>query len=157
MGVISQKRTTKPKRKPKRKPPPKTQQTQPKRTPTKHGGGMPPHVPTAETRLRAKALGGYGLTAEQSADVMGVCRATFWKHYKAEFQAGVPHANAQVAQNLFRIATGSGPGAVAAAIFWLKARAGWSEKVQVETTGVTTIKVVYEGDDDKGKDKERTG
>lgn len=146
----------KPKRIPKPKPKP-LPETEPRRTPKKHGGGMPAHVPTAETRLRAKALGGYGLTAEQSADVMGIGKATFWKYYKAEFQAGVPHANAQVAQNLFKLATGSGHGAVAAAIFWLKARAGWSEKVQVETTGVTTIRVVYEDDDDKGKDKERKG
>jgi predicted DNA-binding protein (UPF0251 family) len=137
--------------KPKRTPKPKRKPPKPKATPKKHTGGRPAHVPNAETRLRAKALGGYGLTAEQSADVMGMCRATFWRYYKAEFQAGVPHANAQVAQNLFKLATGSSRGAVAAAIFWLKARGGWSEKVQVETTGVTTIRVVYEGEDENGK------
>ena len=134
---------------------PKRKTTKP--TPKKHTGGRPAHRPTAETRLRATALGGYGLTAEQSADVMGICRATFWRYYKAEFQAGIPRANAQVAQNLFKLATGNGRGAVPAAIFWLKARGGWSEKVQVETTGVTTIRVVYEGDDDTGNDKERKG
>jgi hypothetical protein len=32
-----------------------------------------------------------------------------------------------VAANLYRLAIGSGREAVTAAIFWLKARAGWSE------------------------------
>ena len=32
-----------------------------------------------------------------------------------------------VAGNLFRIATSEGAGAVTAAIFWLKTRAGWRE------------------------------
>ena len=49
-----------------------------------------------------------------------------------------PHdckANAKVAENLFRKATGEGREAVTAAIFWLKARAGWKETSVKELTG----------------------
>ncbi len=36
-------------------------------------------------------------------------------------------ANAKVAENLYRKATGEGRESVTAAIFWLKTRAGWKE------------------------------
>ena len=36
-------------------------------------------------------------------------------------------ANAKVAENLYRKATGEGRESVIAAIFWLKTRAGWRE------------------------------
>ena len=42
-------------------------------------------------------------------------------------------ATAKVAQSLYRMATEGNN--VAAAIFWMKARAGWREKQQVELTG----------------------
>jgi hypothetical protein len=40
-----------------------------------------------------------------------------------------------VAENLFRKATGEGREAVTAAIFWLKARAGWKEVDRHELVG----------------------
>ena len=44
-------------------------------------------------------------------------------------------ANARVAENLYRKATGEGREAVTAAIFWLKTRARWTETSVHEHTG----------------------
>jgi len=44
-------------------------------------------------------------------------------------------ANAKVAENLFRKATGDGREAVIAAIFWMKTRAQWKETSVTELAG----------------------
>jgi len=54
-------------------------------------------------------------------------RHTFTAAFKSELSEGRGEANSLVAQSLFKKATGNGPGAVVAAIFWLKTRAGWKE------------------------------
>ncbi len=55
---------------------------------------------------------------------------TLRKHFRAELDRGTVEANAKVAQSLFQMAT-QGKN-VAAAIFWMKARAGWREKVEIK-------------------------
>ncbi len=55
---------------------------------------------------------------------------TLRKHFTRELEMGSIEATTKVAQSLFRMAT-EGKN-VAAAIFWMKARAGWREK-QPET------------------------
>src|SRR6478736_9649059 len=60
---------------------------------------------------------------------VGIAAKTLRKHFRAELDAGHSKANAKVAGNLYRIATGSGPEAVTAAIFWLKVRAGCCDPV----------------------------
>jgi hypothetical protein len=50
------------------------------------------------------------------------------KYYTAELEIGHIESNAQVAQSLFKQATKLDKPNVAAAIFWLKCRAGWSEQ-----------------------------
>ncbi|WP_287360460.1 hypothetical protein [Mesorhizobium sp.] len=57
--------------------------------------------------------------------MVGVDPKTLRKHYKHELAFGHTKANAKVAENLFRKATGEGREAVIAAIFWLKARGRW--------------------------------
>ena len=47
--------------------------------------------------------------------------------YRDELETGHIKANSRVAENLYRKATGDGREAVTAAIFWLKARARWSD------------------------------
>ena len=47
-----------------------------------------------------------------------------------------------MAENLFRKATGDGPQAVAAAIFWLKTRAGWKETTVHEHGGAEGMPLV---------------
>ncbi|MBP0496484.1 hypothetical protein [Roseomonas indoligenes] len=49
--------------------------------------------------------------------------------FRWELDSGSIKATAKVGQSLYRMETESGP--VAAAIFWMKARAGWREKHDV--------------------------
>lgn len=70
---------------------------------------------------------GLGLTQEQISKILGFSEDTLQRHFRAELDSGVAKANAQVAQNLFSIATSRDQGAVAAAIFWMKTRGKWKE------------------------------
>jgi hypothetical protein len=54
------------------------------------------------------------------------------KHFRRELDRGSIEATAKVGQSLFRMATEGG--SVAAAIFWMKARAGWREKHEVHVS-----------------------
>ena len=54
---------------------------------------------------------------------------TLRKYFHAELERGSVEATAKVAQSLFQIATAGKN--VAAAIFWMKARADWREKHEV--------------------------
>ena len=66
-------------------------------------------------------------------------------------------ANSMVAQSLFnRAVKGDGAAATSAAIFWLKARAGWRERVVQEHTGPDgegppSLQVVFVGAQAQGK------
>jgi hypothetical protein len=85
------------------------------------------HVPTNEQRKQVEAMAGYGIPETDIARVIDVDPKTLRKNYPNELDLGHVKANAKVADNLFKIATGTGREAVTAAIFWLKVRAGWSE------------------------------
>jgi hypothetical protein len=85
------------------------------------------HKPTAEQRKQVEAMAGYGIPHDDIARVLSISKPTLQKHYRDELDTGHVKANAKVADNLFKIATGQGREAVTAAIFWLKVRAGWSE------------------------------
>lgn len=85
------------------------------------------HQPDERSRRTVESMTGFGIPAEDIARVIGISRDTLDRKYRLELDTGTVKANTQVAQHLFKIATGTGPGATAAAIFWLKARAGWSE------------------------------
>ena len=84
------------------------------------------HSPSEEERRTVKALSGYGVPQEDIAIHMDMDPKTLRKHYRAELDRGTIEANAKVAQTLFTMATVDKN--VAAAIFWMKARAGWREK-----------------------------
>ena len=96
----------------------------------KKRNGRPPHQPDDRSRNFVKAMASYGHTKEQIAEVLGLAKSTVVVHYRRELATGHIEANAQVAQSLFQIATAKGnvPQKVAAAIFWLKTRAGWRER-----------------------------
>jgi len=87
----------------------------------------PSHKPDPQTRRQVEAMAGYGVPESDIAGVVGVSPKTLRKHYRSELDHGHVKANAKVAENLFRKATGEGREAVTAAIFWLKTRAGWKE------------------------------
>ncbi len=86
-----------------------------------------------------EALAGYGVPEAEIAGVVGIDAKTLRKHYRGELDHGHTKANARVADNLYRKATGEGREAVTAAIFWLKTRAGWRETLVQQHTGQITI------------------
>jgi hypothetical protein len=91
----------------------------------------PPHRPTPETRQQATQLSGQGVPQPDIAKLLKITLPTLHKHYRNELDLGMARANAVVAGRLFRLTETN----VAAAIFWMKARAGWREKHEVEVTG----------------------
>ena len=71
-------------------------------------------------------MAGLGLPQDQIALLLEVDPTTLRKHFRDDLDRGMAEANVKIAQSLFNMAiTG---GSVAAAIFWMKARAGWREK-----------------------------
>jgi len=88
-----------------------------------------PFEPTAEQRRLARGMSGLGLPQEQIAMLLEIDPKTLRKHFRDDLDRGMAEANVKIAQSLFNMATTGG--SVAAAIFWLKARAGWREKHDV--------------------------
>ena len=107
------------------------------------------HEPTPETRLQVKTLASVGTPQDQIAIVIGITKNTLLKYYRKELDTAMTMANAKVAQSLFQQANA---GNTAAAIFWLKCRAGWVDTQKVEMTGANggsidmSLKVVFEND-----------
>jgi hypothetical protein len=100
--------------------------------------GRRSHQPTTIGRRNVEALAGYGVPEVEIAGVIGIDPKTLRKHYPKELKFGHVKANAKVAENLFRKATGDGPQSVTAAIFWMKTRARWKE------TSVTELAIRHE-------------
>jgi len=100
--------------------------------------GRPAHLPNTLTRRNVEALAGYGVPEVDIAGVIGIDPKTLRKHYPQELRYGHVKANAKVAENLFRKATGDGRESVIAAICWLKTRARWKE------TNVTELAISHE-------------
>ena len=96
----------------------------------------PGHQPDVFHRRQVEALAGYGVPEAEIAGMIGIDPKTLRKHYRQELDYGHVKANAKVAENLFRKATGEGRESVTAAIFWLKARARWKEISVNEHAGV---------------------
>ena len=84
-------------------------------------------VPTEEQRQKVKAMAGFGLKQEQIAILLELSSvATLRKHFRQELTRGPIEAKVNVRKTLFKMATsGRNPGAT---MYWLKTRAGWSEK-----------------------------
>ena len=82
------------------------------------------HNPNDETRGAVHLMTSRGATQSMAADALGIEEKCLRRHYRGELDGGVLQVDIAEANNLFRIATGEGPGAVTAAIFWLKTRAG---------------------------------
>lgn len=87
-------------------------------------------TPTKAQRATVLDLSSFGLPHEQIGTFLGVAPKTLRKHFRHELDTGGIAATAKVAKSLFASAT-SGRN-VAAQIFWMKARAGWSEKLEVK-------------------------
>ena len=74
----------------------------------------------------ARAMSGLGLPQDQIALLLEIDPKTLRKHFRDDLDRGMAEANVKVGQSLFNMATSGNN--VAAAIFWMKARAGWREK-----------------------------
>ncbi|GGJ44580.1 hypothetical protein [Neoroseomonas lacus] len=85
--------------------------------------------PTSDQRRTVKTMAGFGIPHTDIAPFIGIDTKTSRKHFGEELDRGITEANAKVAQSLFQMAT-QGKN-VAAAIFWMKARAGWREKIEI--------------------------
>ena len=98
----------------------------------KVGKGRPPHLATADTRIKVYTLSTVGTRHEDIASVLGISHDTLVKYYKEELDKGRIEANASVAETLFKQAK---EGNTTAMIFWLKSRAKWKETSQHEISG----------------------
>jgi hypothetical protein len=99
---------------------------------SKVGKGRPPHLATADTRIKVYTLSTVGTRHEDIASVLGISHDTLVKYYKEELDKGRIEANASVAETLFKQAK---EGNTTAMIFWLKSRAKWKESTQHEISG----------------------
>ena len=88
-----------------------------------------PHEPTDKTRTEVKALAGFGIREDEISLYIGIAPKTLRKYYREELDTGHINANAAVARSLYNQAVNGNN--TAAAIFWLKARANWREKTDV--------------------------
>jgi hypothetical protein len=85
--------------------------------------------PTEEQRRTVRAMAGLGIPQPDIATLLEIDPKTLRLRFRTELDRGAVEATAKVAQSLFRMATQGGN--VAAAIFWMKARAGWRERHDV--------------------------
>ena len=106
--------------------------------------GRRAHIPDPTSRRQVEAMAGYGVPEADIAGVIGLDPKTLRKHYRGELKHGHVKANAKVAENLFRKATGEGREAAIAAIFWLKTRAGWRETSVHEIGGLNSRPIEVE-------------
>jgi hypothetical protein len=84
-------------------------------------------VPTQEQRRQVKTLAGLGMKQAQIANLVGIhSAATLRKYFRTELLEGPVATAVKVRRTMYEMAT-SGRNQ-AATMFWLKTRAGWSEK-----------------------------
>lgn len=96
---------------------------------------MPPFEPTEDQRRTVRAMSGLGVPQPDIAIHIGIDPKTLRKWFREELDRGSIEATTKVAQSLFRMATEGNN--VAAAIFWMKARAGRREKQEIELSART--------------------
>lgn len=90
------------------------------------------HKPDEKSRKQVTLMAGIGLRREEIAKILDISKETLLRYYYKELESSVPMLNAQVANNLFNIATSkTHRGAVTAAIFWMKTRAKWKETLDL--------------------------
>lgn len=82
--------------------------------------------PTEEQRNLVKGFAAVGLPQSQIASYIGIDKVTLLKYFRKELDHGMIEANSQIAKTLYQKAMS---GNIAAAIFWAKARMGWSERI----------------------------
>ena len=100
--------------------------------PSKKKRGRPAHLVTATTQNQVYELSKVGTRYIDIAFILGINDDTLVKYYKPELEKGRIEANAVIGNTLYEKAR---QGDTASMMFWLKTRAGWSEKNVTELTG----------------------
>ena len=90
-----------------------------------------PHAPSKESRQLVQLHATIGTRQDVIADILGIDGKTLTKYYREELDQATARANAAVGGALFNKAT---KGDTAAMIFWMKTRAGWREKHEIDHT-----------------------
>ena len=123
---------------PKRRGRPPGSKNKPKKRvkkPEKRKPGRPKHVRDKSIADNVTFLAGIGVPENDIARVSGISTPTLLRYYRKEIDEGFLIVNANVAKSLYQKAIGKQPNSVAAAIFWMKTRAGWKESQRHEHTG----------------------
>src|SRR3954471_23145643 len=84
-------------------------------------------IPSDTERKTVREMASCGTPQADICRVIGISEPTLRRAFRVERDTAAAEANAAVAQSLFRMATDPARPNVAAAIFWLKTRAGWKE------------------------------
>ena len=113
----------------------------------KKKAGQPSKYKTIDL-AEVEKLGALGLTDQEIAEWLGICRATLstYKKNEKEFldsiKRGKQKADSQVVKSLYKRATENGD--TTAMIFWLKNRRvkDWRDKQDVEVSG--GVKVIHD-------------
>lgn len=90
-----------------------------------------PHEPTKATRELVQLHAMVGTDQEQISSILEIDPKTLRKHYRAELDNSTAKANATIGGALFNKAKS---GDTTAMIFWMKTRARWSEKQEIDHT-----------------------
>ena len=90
-----------------------------------------PHEPTQATREVVKLHALVGTRQEVIADILEIDEKTLRKYYREELDQSLSRANAAIGGALFNKAKS---GDTSAIIFWLKTRAGFREKQDIDVT-----------------------
>jgi hypothetical protein len=87
-----------------------------------------PHEPSKESRQLVQLHATIGTPQAVISDILGIDNKTLTKYYREELDQALARANASVGGALFNKAT---KGDTTAMIFWMKTRAGWREKQEI--------------------------
>lgn len=113
--------------------------------------GRPPKLVTAQHLRTIEAMAGLGARLDDIAIALDISPSTLDRWLKddqvrSQYEKGRIRATQAIAESLFSMAMA---GEVAAAIFWLKAQAGWTDKPQLEQQASANV-VVYLPDNGRG-------
>lgn len=90
-----------------------------------------PHEPSPASRQLVQLHATIGTTQAVIADILGIDDKTLRLHYREELDHASAQANATIGGALFNKAKS---GDTTAMIFWMKTRAGWREKHEIDHT-----------------------
>lgn len=84
---------------------------------------------TGDMRRQVEGMAGIGIRQDQIAAIIRCDPKTLRKHFHDELERGSALATMKVAKRLYDRAL---DGDTACLIFWMKARAGWREKAELQ-------------------------